>query len=58
MSDRVQCPQCAGHGCGWCHHRGWLTYDEYRLCVAENRGADDDRDWARERDRRSGAYSG
>ena len=30
--------------------------DVVRYREEENHGADDDRDWARERDRRSGAY--
>ncbi len=57
MSDLYyECPQCRGRGCGWCDHTGQVTMDRYREVKTENRKMDDDRDWAAERDRRSGAY--
>lgn len=58
MSDHVNCPQCMGYGCSWCNQKGTVTIDRAREINRENRQMDDDRDWARERDRRSGAYSG
>ena len=60
MSDHFPCTQCGGRkdGCAWCHYTGWMTEDRYRECQDETRKMDDDRDWHRRRDERSGAYFG
>ena len=56
----IECPRCLGfmHNCRLCKGRGKVDEDVYREWNREQSRADDDRDWAAERDRRSGAHFG
>ena len=58
MSETYTCSQCGGKGCAWCHHIGRMFLDRYRECAEENRKADADRNWSRDRYERSGAHRG
>ena len=56
----TECPRCYGYmqDCYLCKGTGMVGNDVYREWQGEQSQMDDDRDWAQERDSRSGAHFG